>query len=62
MILHKGSCFIVFIKQVGENAYKAFNRSLQEWYTTVLRAKSDSDVLFSLQPYQGLMIDKSLMY
>ena len=29
---------------------------------TVLPAKSDSDVMFCLQSYQGLMIDKSLVY
>ena len=29
---------------------------------TVLPAKSDSDVMFCLQSYQGLAIDRSLMY
>ena len=29
---------------------------------TVLPAKSDSDVMFCLQSYQGLIIDKSLVY
>ena len=29
---------------------------------TVLPAKSDSDVMFCLQSYQGLRIDKSLVY
>ena len=28
----------------------------------VLPAKSDSDVMFCLQSYQGLMIDRSLVY
>ena len=28
----------------------------------VLRAKSDSDIMFCLQSYQGLMIDRSLAY
>ena len=28
----------------------------------VLPAKSDSDVMFCLQSYQGLMIDESLVY
>ena len=30
--------------------------------TTVLPAKSDSDVMFCLQSYQGLIIDISLVY
>ena len=30
--------------------------------TTVLSAKSDSDVMFCLQSYQGLTIDRSLVY
>ena len=30
--------------------------------TTVLPAKSDSDVMFCLQSYQGLIIDRSLVY
>ena len=29
---------------------------------TVLPAKSESDVMFCLQSYQGLIIDRSLMY
>ena len=29
---------------------------------TVLSAKSDSDVMFYLQSYQGLIIDRSLVY
>ena len=29
---------------------------------TVLPAKSDSDVMFCLQSYQGLRIDRSLVY
>ena len=30
--------------------------------TTALPAKSDSDVMFCLQSYQGLKIDRSLVY
>ena len=30
--------------------------------TTVLPANSDSDVMFGLQSYQGLEIDRSLVY
>ena len=30
--------------------------------TTVLPAKSDSDVMFCLQSYQGRIIDTSLVY
>ena len=29
---------------------------------TVVPAKSDSDVMFCLQSYQGLIIDRSLLY
>ena len=31
-------------------------------YTTVLPAKSDSDFMFCLQSYQGLIINRSLVY
>ena len=31
-------------------------------WSTVLPAKSDSDVIFCLQSYQGLIIDRSLLY
>ena len=30
--------------------------------TTVLPAKGDSDIMFCLQSYQGLRIDRSLVY
>ena len=30
--------------------------------TTFLQGKSDSDVMFCLQSYQGLIIDRSLVY
>ena len=30
--------------------------------TTVMLAKSDIDVMFCLQTYQGLIIDRSLVY
>ena len=33
-----------------------------EYITTVLLAKSDSDVMFCLQSYQWLIVDKSLVY
>ena len=33
-----------------------------EMKTTVVPAKRDSDVMFCLQCYQGLKIDKSLVY
>ena len=31
-------------------------------HSTVLPAKSDSDFLFCLQSYQGLIIDRALVY
>ena len=31
-------------------------------HATVLPAKSDSDAMFCLQSYQGLRIDRSLVY
>ena len=33
-----------------------------QYNTTVLPARSDSDVMFCLQRYKGLRIDKSLVY
>ena len=30
--------------------------------STVLPAKSDSDLMFCLESYQGLIIDRSLVY
>ena len=35
---------------------------IDEEITTVLPAKSDSDDMLCLQSYQGLMIDRSLVY
>ena len=32
------------------------------YHATVLPAKSESDVMFCLQSYQGLRIDRSLVY
>ena len=43
------------------DAYKTHNNQ-GITRSTVLSAKSDSDVMFSLQGYQGLMIDISLVY
>ena len=35
---------------------------LHLYYGTVLPAKSDSYVMFCLQRYQGLIIDRSIVY
>ena len=35
---------------------------LPRWTTTVLPAKSDSDFMFCLQSYKGLISDRSLVY
>ena len=45
--------------QVAECKY---NVDMLKYICTVLPAKSDSDVLFCLQHYQELIIDKSLVY
>ena len=45
------------------NQYNQHSISKQKYHTsTVLPAKSDSDVMFCLQSYQGLGIDRSLVY
>ena len=46
--------------EMTEKLLKAttFNGSI----ANVLLAKSDSDVMFCLQSYQGLIIDRSLVY
>ena len=51
-------------RSISENKEKMpFNRSaLRVAQTTVLPAKSDSDALLCLQSYQGLKIDRSLVY
>ena len=38
-----------------------WNLKFDPW-TTVLPVKSDSEVVFCLQKYQGLIIDRSLVY
>ena len=38
------------------------NPSILKRYSTVLPSKSDSDFLFYFQSYQGLRIDRSLVY
>ena len=40
---------------------KLFCEFIQDQWTTILPAKSDSDVMFCLQSYQGRIIDKSLV-
>ena len=49
------------------NTYDESNKYIagaSSWFDTgtILPAKSDSDVMFCLQSYQGLIIDKSLVY
>ena len=39
-----------------------FRRGIVNIWTTVLPAKSDSDVMFCLQSYQGLRINRLLVY
>ena len=41
---------------------KKTKSTLDEYAFTVLPTKSDSDVMFCLQSYQGLKIDRSLVY
>ena len=51
----KGSTFVDIIKA----KYYLNSNSLA---FTVLPARSDSDLMFCLQSYQGLRIDRSLVY
>ena len=51
------------VDRQGNLAYRRNQRFWSGSYSlTVLPAKSDSDVMFCLQSYQGLMIDRSLVY
>ena len=45
-----------------KNQLIAHGGSIQVRITTVLPAKSDSDIMFCLHSYQGLIIDRSLVY
>ena len=46
---------------VEYNGYVSIHHKYKDGYT-VLPAKSDSDVMFCLHHYQGLMIDRSHVY
>ena len=37
-------------------------QSTNNWKSTVLPAKSDSDVMYGLQSYQGQILDRTLVY
>ena len=43
----------------GENYYNMWD--IIQRYTTVLPAKNDSDFMFCLQSYKGLILDRSLV-
>ena len=40
----------------------SWNQTAEDKTATVLQAKSDNDIMFCLQSYQGLQIDRSLVY
>ena len=46
------------------DGFVSFNlpQSTKNWKSTVLPPKSDSDAMFCLQSYHGLIIDRSLVY
>ena len=54
---------IIFVMQ-GKCPFSDISRpvSVDSLHATVLAAKSDSDVMFCLQTYKGLRIDRSLVY
>ena len=57
--------FTCIHKHYSVAAWKDFaaeNKSILGVSTTVLPAKSGSDIMFCLQSYQGLIIDRSLLY
>ena len=43
---------------VTENKWRKYS----QFYATILPAKSDSDIMFCLQSYQGFIIDRSLVF
>ena len=46
----------------NEPAQGHVSNQMEECISTALPAKSDSEVTFCLQSYQGLVIDRSLAY
>ena len=46
----------------GQEIHSTYLNSYWVTKTTVLPAKSDSDIMFCLQSFQGLRIDRSLVY
>ena len=52
--VHAGQCICCLHKSQSDFPNKAI------WYGTVLPVKSDIDVMFCLQSYQGLRINRSL--
>ena len=50
----------MMIKYINSN--ESFESLLHLINSSVLPAKSDSDVMFGLQSYQGLIIDRSFVY
>ena len=58
---------VVLIRVDGEGTEKWLfraqeKRNMQVYNSTVVPTKSDSDVMFCLQIYQGLIIGRSLVY
>ena len=59
MLVTLGAQLTVFLKDIN------FYIGTTHYYMilpTVLPAKSDNDIMFCLQSYQGLRIDRSLVY
>ena len=56
LIWSKDGVWKVHFEKKSTNYNKAFNLHI------ILPAKSDSEVMFCLQSYQGLIIDRSLVY
>ena len=66
MYLRSPGCMYLMVQRVGVQlvivAFLGHSHSLYKSKSTVLSAKSDSDFIICLQSYQGLIIDRSLVY
>ena len=50
------------LKTADKNLHCFLEVQMKKTWFTVLSVMSDSDVMFCLQSYQGLRIDRSLVY
>ena len=55
-------CYLKYHHSAQSQAPLETQTKVNNSYITVLPAKSDSEVMFCLQRYQGLIINRSLVY